>query len=791
MKPYYLKSLVVMLCVAHQGFSQHYQQTDLGIKASIQSVQVEIQFFNPATVRILKSPEGVPFLKKSLSVIEEPLKTDLTITEEGNKVVLASSAMKVQLDEQTGKISYFGLGKEPLFTEKDYGVQFTPVEDVGTPTFLVRQAFLLDKAEAIYGLGQHQQGMMNQRGQKLFLRQENMQICIPFFQSVKGYGLFWDNYSPTTFVDNLQETSFESEVGDCADYYFMYGGNADGVVAQMRHLTGQAPMFPQWAFGFWQSRERYKSQDETVGVVQKYRELKVPLDGIVQDWQYWNTDDAYWNSIEFGNPGFPNPKGMIDSIHRLNAHVIISVWPSFGPKTAIYQELKEKGMLLNFITWPPTSGDRPYDPYNPAARAIYWSHMNKNIFSLGMDGWWLDSSEPDHMDMKEQDFDNRTYLGSYRKVCNAYPLMTVGGVSEHQRATSSDKRVFILTRSAFAGQQRYGATSWSGDVVSRWDVLRKQISGGLNLSLSAIPYWNSDIGGFFSGRYKQGVKDVGFQELYVRWFQFGAFCPMMRSHGTDAPREIYNFGGKGYWAYDVQEKFINLRYRLLPYIYSTSWDVTASASTMMRALVMDFAGDKKVWNIDNEYLFGKSFLVCPVTESHYIREENGSNRTDFDSIRSQKIYLPEGADWTDFWTGERVKGGQVITRQVPIDMLPLYVKAGAIVPMGPVMQYASEKKPAELEIRIYEGADGEFTLYEDENDNYNYEKGTFSTISLKWDDQRKELVIGKRKGSFPGMLSGRVFKIVVVNKDNGAGPDKALRFNKVIKYTGKSVAVKK
>lgn len=778
MKIQFIVPTLAMLMLFQQGISQHYQKTESGIKISIQSVQVEIRFFNPGTVRVLKSPEGTPFEKKSLSVIKTPQPTDIHITEEGNNIVLASSAIQVQLDKQTGKLSYFTLQGSPLLTEKDYGIQFTPVRDVDTKTFLVRQAFMLDTAEAIYGLGQHQKGTMNQRFQKLFLRQDNMQICIPFFQSVKGYGLFWDNYSATSFVDNVQETSFESEVGDCADYYFMYGGNADGVIAQMRDLTGQAPMFPQWAFGFWQSRERYKTQYETVGVVKKYRDLKVPLDGIVQDWQYWSTDDAYWNATEFGNPGFPNPKAMVDSIHGLNAHVIISVWPSFGPKTKLYQEFKQKGMLLDFTTWPPTSGDRPYDAYNPEARTIYWNAMNKNIFSLGMDGWWLDSSEPDHMNLKEQDFDNKTWLGTYRKVCNAYPLMTVGGVSDHQRAATSAKRVFILTRSAFAGQQRYGATSWSGDVVSRWDVFRKQISGGLNFSLCALPYWNSDIGGFFSGRYKQGVKDTAFQELYVRWFQFGAFCPMFRSHGTDAPREIYNFGGKGYWAYDVQEKFIHLRYRLLPYIYSTAWSVTANASTMMRALAMDFTHDKKVWNIDNEYLFGKSLLVCPVTEPLA------------DSHGTQKIYLPEGPDWTDFWTGEKVKGGQEITREAPIGIMPLYVKAGAILPMGPLMQYAGEKKPAELEIRIYPGADGSFTLYEDENDSYNYEKGVFATIPLQWNDQLKELVIGERKGSFPGMLQNRVFHIVLVNKGAGTGPGASVKFSKSLKYTGKTIVVK-
>lgn len=783
MKKKYL-IIVIMLFFFQHSFSQNYQKTALGIKSKTESVQIEIQFYSPEIVRIIKSPEGVPFEKKSLSVIKDPIKTDIKVTADGQKVIVETTALRVILNTQTGKITYFTPQGEQLFTEKDYGVQFTQVQDVDTKTFLVRQAFMLDKDEAIYGLGQHQKGMMNQRLQKFFLRQDNMQICIPFFQSIKGYGLFWDNYSPTTFVDNLQETSFESEVGDCADYYFMYGGNADGVVAQMRNLTGQVPMFPKWTFGFWQSRERYKTQDETVGVVQKYRDLKVPLDGIVQDWQYWNTDDAYWNSTEFGNPGFPRPKAMIDSIHNLNAHIIISVWPSFGPKTKLYKEFKEKGMLLNFTTWPPTSGDRPYDPYNPIARDIYWSSMNKNIFSLGMDGWWLDSSEPDHMNIKEQDFDNKTYLGSFRKVCNAFPLMTVGGVFDHQRATTSDKRVFILTRSAFAGQQRYGATSWSGDVQSRWDVLRKQISGGLNFSLTGIPYWNTDIGGFFSwAKYPKGVKDPAFQELYVRWLQFSTFSTMMRSHGTDTPREIYQFGKKGDWAYDAIEKFINLRYRLLPYIYSASWDVTVNASTMMRALVMDFAKDKKVQNINNEYLFGKSILVCPVTDSLYTSRATGETVVDFSKTKTQKVYLPQGSDWFDFWTGEKLKGEQEIEKEAPIDILPLYIKAGSIIPMGPFQQYSGEKGLENLELRIYPGADGVFTLYEDENDNYNYEKGMYSTIEFKWNDKIKILTVNNSKGSYPGMLTNRTFNILLVKADHGVGTG-IIKPDKVITYSG-------
>ena len=347
--------------------------------------------------------------------------------------------------------------------------------------------------------------------------QGNTDDYIPFFLSVKGYGLFWDNYSPTLFEDNPESTSFKSDVGDCIDYYFMYGGNADGVIACMRDLTGQVPMFPLWTYGYWQSKERYKSQDELVGVVKKYRELGVPLDGIIQDWQYWG-NNYLWNAMEFLNPEFYNPQKMVDDVHNLNAHMIISIWNSFGPETKQYKELDKIGALMDFKTWPESgsekwppnldypSGVRVYDPYNPEARDIYWKYLNKGIFSLGMDGWWMDSSEPDHLQFKPSDFDNKTYLGSFRKVRNAFPLMTVGGVYQHQRAVTSEKRVFILTRSAFAGQQRYGANTWSGDVVASWDALRNQISAGLNFSLCGIPYWNSDIGGFFLWNFKNTLE---------------------------------------------------------------------------------------------------------------------------------------------------------------------------------------------------------------------------------------------------------------------------------------------
>jgi alpha-D-xyloside xylohydrolase len=368
--------------------------------------------------------------------------------------------------------------------------------------------------------------------------------------------------------------------------------------------------------------------------------------------------------------------------------------------------------------------------------------------------------------------------------------MTTSGVYQHQRQTTADKRVIILTRSAFAGQQRNGTINWSGDVPSKWEVLRIQISAGCNLSLSGIPYWNSDIGGFFSrGTHPNGVRDQAYQELYVRWLQFGTFCPMMRSHGTETPREIYQFGEKGYWAYDAIEKFINLRYRLLLYNYSNAWNITSGSGTMMRALVMDFTGDKKVWNINNEYMFGQALLVCPVTNPMYTRKAESGTAADFSQLKTQKLYLPAGTDWYDFWTGEKINGGQEVEKETPIDVMPLYVKAGSILPMGPFQSYTGEKETAQLELRIYEGVDSLFTLYEDENDNYNYERGIYSTITLKWNNKERKLLIEDRKGSFPGMSKNKTFRIVLVRKGHGSGieiPDNA---DKEIQYSGKRTEV--
>ena len=762
-----------------------YQQTSHGVKADINAVSVEIQFFNTQIVRVLKYPAGKMTEKKSMSVIKEPENTHFQIHQQDNVLTLTSSALIVTLNLSTGDVLFNGIDETPLIAEKSASTLFIPKNYETGKTYEVQQTFVIDKQEAIYGLGQHQQGRMNQRGQTVFLKQANMEIAIPVIHSTKGYAVFWDNYSPTTYKDSDEGLSFTSTVGDCIDYYFMYGKNADGVIVCIRELTGQAPMFPLWSYGFWQSRERYTSQDELLNVVKKYRELNIPLDGIVQDWQYWGTDNKDWNAVEFGNPAFPDPKKMMDEVHQMNAHIAISVWPSFGPNTNIFKDLKNKNLLFDFETFPQNNGVKVYDAFNPEARKIFWDYMNKNIFSLGIDSWWLDATEPEHHG-EDEVLNQPTYLGGFRNVCNAFPLASVGGVHDHQREVTSGKRVHILTRSAFAGQQRYGAASWSGDVISRWDVLRSQIPAGLNFSLCGIPYWNTDIGGFFSYYvYPEGINDKAFHELYVRWMQFAVFTPMMRSHGTHTPREIFQFGQKGDWAFDTQEKYINLRYSLLPYMYSIAHNITGNAGSMMRALSMDFADDTQVYDIGNVFMFGKSILVAPVTDSMYVSRINGNAVEDFNTVKSQKVYLPKGADWYDFWTGDRINGGQEIDKAAPIDIIPLYIKAGTILPWGSEVQYAEEKQWDNLNLFIFPGANAEFVLYEDENDNYNYEKGVYSTITIKWNDQSGTLIIGKRKGEFPGMLEKRTFNITIIK--NSKTINTASQPDKQIVYQGDEV----
>lgn len=814
------RSIIIMaLCLLTSWtWAQEFQKTSSGIKTAISGKQtdIEIQWFGPNTLRVLKTPQGKSVKKESLSVIAHPKNSGIKITTLGNGcIVMTSQTLTVTLNPQTGIITYAKPNGDTLLIEQENVKAFTPINDAGRSTYSVYQGFTTSKEEGLYGLGQLQNGQMMQRDITKHLVQGNVEDVSPFFQSTKGYGVFWDNYSGTTYTDNEQETSFRSEVGDCIDYYFMYGGSADGVIAEVRALTGDVPMMPLWSYGFMQSKERYKSQEETVGVVKKYRELGIPLDCIIQDWQYWG-HNYLWNAMDFQNPTFSRPKDMIDEVHALNARMMISIWSSFGPATKPYRALDKEGLLFDIETWPQSgvdgwppnmeypSGVRVYDAYSPKARDIYWEHLNKGIFQLGMDGWWMDSTEPDHFNHKESDFDRQTSLGSYRSVRNAYPLVSVGGVYDHQRALTQDKRVIILTRSGFLGQQRYGSNVWSGDVQSSWDMFRKQITAGLNFSLTGMPHWNSDLGGFFAGSYNtswgdnSATRNPMYQELYVRWLQFGVFCPMMRSHGADVPREFYWYGKKGEPVYDALVDAVKLRYTLLPYIYSTSWDVTHNRSTFMRALFMDFLGDKQTWNINNAYMFGKAFLVAPVLHAQYtpevhqkkLKENEGWDRnnketakapvlTDFTQPKSMEVYLPADTRWYNYWTNEAIEGGQKLTVSTTLNRIPLFVRAGSIVPYGPEVQYTSEKKWDNLTLCIYPGNNGSFTLYEDEGDNYNYENEAYTEIPMNWDNASRILTIGARKGEYNGMLQKRQFIVKTIDGNS-----------KTVTYTGKRIKVK-
>ena len=759
------------------------------VTVGIDSVTVDLSFYTPSTVRVVKYLGAQQPDKESYAVTASPVDVGCRVAESGRNTTVSTSELTVKIDNATGRLTFLSRSGRELVKE-NAAPGFVPVTDLEESTYRVGQSFVLGKDEAIYGLGNLANGQLSQRGITRKLMPGNVEDGIPAIVSSKGYGMYWDNYSPTEFCDNASGMSFTSDVGDCIDYYFMYGGDADGVIAQMRTISGQVPMFPLWTYGFWQSRERYKSQDEITGVVRKYRELGLPLDGIIQDWQYWG-GNYLWNAMEFMNPDFRNPQKMMDDIHGENAHAIISIWSSFGPQTKPYRELNEKGLLFDFATWPQSgidtqwpprmdypSGVKVYNTYSDEARDIYWNHL-KRLHAFGMDGWWMDSTEPDHFD---GNMDFPTGKGSFRRVRGAYPLLTVGGVHDHQIKEDSTKRVFILTRSGWFGQQRYGCNVWTGDVSSTWDMLRRQIPAHLNFSMTGNPNCNSDIGGFFCGHYKvngkQAHENPQYRALAVRWMQLGAFTPMMRSHGADSPREIYLLGKKGEPVFDALESAVRLRYSLLPYIYSTSWDVTANHSTFMRPLVMDFPKDTKGYDCGREYMFGRSLLVAPVLEARYtpeatvkIDENTGWDRKetvntvlsadiDFTAPHDWDVYLPAGTAWYDYFSGRRYDGGRVVTVPVNIHSIPVFAKAGSIIPNGPDVNYATERPWDNLVIKVFPGADGRFTLYEDEGDNYNYTKGQYSTIDFVYDRKSGMLTVNDRQGEFPGMLASRKFTVV-------------------------------
>ncbi|WP_460767659.1 glycoside hydrolase family 31 protein [Niabella terrae] len=593
-------------------------------------------------------------------------------------------------------------------------------------------------------------------------------------------------YQSPVPAEDRNRLNFESEAGRQLDYYFVYGADLDEVISGYRTLTGKAVMLPRWAMGFWQSRERYKTQAELEAVVENFRQRKIPLDNIVLDWSYWAEDQ--WGSQEFDKSRFPDPIGMIRKVHDLNAHIMISVWPKFYEGIPVYDSFMSRGWLYrrniadrqrDWIGKGYTSTF--YDAFNPEARAGFWELIRSKLYTKGIDAWWMDASEPDILSNvspeKRKAQMRPTALGTAAEFLNAYPLQNAKGIYEGQRGTDPDKRVFLLTRSGFAGSQRYAAVIWSGDIASRWEDMKAQISAGINFSLSGLPYWTMDIGGFSVERRYENPNAADLEEwreLNTRWYQFGAFVPLFRVHGQFPFREIYNIAPSTHPAYKSMLYYNRLRYRLMPYIYSLAGQVYHSDGSMMRGLVFDFAADTTVTHIGDQYLFGPSLLVNPVYQY---------------KARERRLYLPAGQGWYDFYTGVYYKGGQWITATAPYERMPLFVKEGAILPVGPELQYSDEKKADPITLYIYTGSDGSFTLYEDEGVNYQYEKGRYAEIPIHYDASRRQLTLGVRKGHFPGMLEQRHFNIRVISPEDPSGWDLDAPPTTKIIYRGKAITV--
>lgn len=880
-----------------------------GVILSLTDGWLRLQVCDEDTLRVVFSPTRAGLWRRSLAVVADWRPVRWSLRQTPDAIDVATARLQARVERGTGAVSFCDARGRVLLAEpREQARVLEPARVAGEDAYHATQRFVLAPGEALYGLGQHANGAMNQRGQVVTLRQVNMDVGVPVLVSSRGYGVLWDNPSLTVvncgapdampipaerlfdvegrpgaltgmyfdgtafetlkvtrrdagidfdwpgspaedvdadrfsvrwvgevetgppgeyvfviqaddgvrlwvddkliiddwtvhppktlygrirleggrrypikleFYENTggavarlrwapprlgaEETcSWWSEVADAIDYYFFYGPQLDAVIAAYRRATGAVPMFPRWAWGFWQCRERYQTQAELLSVLEEYRRRGTPLDGIIQDWFYWAP--APWGSHQFDPARYPDPAAMVRQVHERHAHLMISVWAKFDPGSEHYRELDERGLLYT----PGTTSY--YDAFSPEGRAVYWRQVRDSLFSLGVDAWWLDASEPEDGAFFSYDADRgvMTAEGPSARVLNAYPLMHTAGVYAGQRAATADKRVFILTRSAWAGQQRNAAVTWSGDIAGEWDVFRRQIPAGLNFCLSGIPYWNTDIGGFFS----RSPTDPDYLELFVRWFQFGAFCPMFRVHGTGARKEMWEFGPE---AERILVEYDRLRYRLLPYIYSVAWRVTSQGYTMMRGLAMDFRDDPQALDVGDQFMFGPALLVCPVVE-------RGATK--------RGVYLPKGARWYDFWTGRAYDGGAAIEAEAPLERLPLFVRAGAILPMGPVIQWDGEKPCDPVEVRVYPGADGSFTLYEDAGDGYDYERGAYSTISMSWQEKAQRLMIGERRGTFPGILPKRTFRVVVVSPGRGTGIEPVGRADAEVRYEGKGLSLR-
>lgn len=903
---------------------------------------VKLEVITDNIIRVIAAPEKEIAPTQSLITVYTK-RPDLfwNVIPSKESITVKTKKLTAVVNLKTGAVSFRDAKGEKILAEKQVlGRHFRPAVFDGKRCFKLEQIFETTNDDAWYGLGQHQDGIYNYRGQQVQFFQNNTEVAIPFLVSRKNYGILWDNYSLTTAGDTRplhplaalqlfskkgeagwltasycndrqhpQQVNFEraeanidmpflgdskvrlpanftaatgvvtwegsvasyltglhqfrftvggslkvwlngklvldhwrkawnpapvlvpfylnkgekipvkiewtpeggesylavkwqeplsaaaqnsfgfsSEAGRQIDYYFIYGNDMDEVISGYRGLTGKAPIVPKWALGFWQSRERYKTQDEILSTVDEFRKRKIPIDNIVLDWSYWK--EAAWGSQEFDETRFPSPDSMIDVLHKkYNTHLMISVWPKFYEGLPIYNEFDKKGWLYKRNI---ADSQRDwigkgyvstfYDAFNANARKGFWNLISNKIYSKGIDAWWMDASEPDILSNvspeKRKLQMTPTALGSAAEYLNAYPLQNAKGIYEGQRSQDPDKRVFLLTRSGFAGSQRYAAAIWSGDIGATWRDLKNQIAAGVNFSMSGLPYWTMDIGGFvvpekFENPNAESLEE--WRELNARWYQFGAFVPLFRAHGQFPYREVFNIAPDDHAAYKSILYYDNLRYRLLPYIYSLAGAAYHENSTIMRGLVMDFAKDTAVTNTGDQYLFGPSLLINPV----YNYKQ-----------RSRELYLPKCAGWYDLYAGQWYAGGQHINADAPYERMPVFVKAGSIIPFGPALQYTSQKPADTITLNVYTGANASFNLYEDEGTNYNYEKGAFTIIPIKYNEATKTITIDERKGSFNGMLQKRTFRINLITPTKAQRLDLDVRGEKEILYEGKKAVIK-
>lgn len=767
-----------------------FTRTPAGLRCTRAGTLIDLVWYGDGLVRVRAWRGGEPPAGTPMVVVAKPLNAvALTITEQDGALTAAGPGATVRIAAD-GTLRFAVPDGRVVLVEAVGGRAF-PANALGRRGIPhgCAQRWKLTLDESLYGLGQHQDGRLDWRGRSCTLLQSNDVVAVPFLWSTAGWGILWDNGGHTVFADDAAGMRLASDAAAGVDYCVVLGATPARLIAGYRALTGRASLLPRWALGFWQSRERYKTAVELRETVAEFRRRGLPLDVIVQDWQWWGGNER-WSSMEVDTAGFGDFAGAIAAIHGDDVRVLASIWPIIGADCALAKTFAAAGQLFDARTW---NGGRIYDAWDPAARATYWAAAKRGLWDIGVDGWWMDATEPewgdghDPLDCHAKALaDHDSAAGPLAPILNTYVLATCAGVDEGQQAAAPARRTCILTRSGFAGQQRHGAITWSGDITASWDCLRRQVAAGLDFCMAGVPWWTTDAGAFFitqrGGVFgKEANRDPAYRELYLRWMQWAAVCPIMRSHGTETEREPWFFGAPGEWSYDGLVDALALRYRLLPYLEALHGESGHRDGTPMRPLAYDFPGDRRARRVADQLMLGPALMACPM-----LRPVRHAAPDEPCVEPEREAWLPTGR-WRDFWTGAVYEGGRVQRLAAPLGRLPLLLRAGAILPLGPRRTWTGDQPGAPVELRIAAGADGACDLYEDAGDGDGWTRGECAWIPLRWDDGRRRLTIGARQGGFPGLRAERRFRIVVVREGRGCGL--AEDGEVAVTYTGRELAV--